>query len=68
MVMLPPPMQEEVDGERSREGRTSDRIVTVNGASSNGASRVSDTLYSPFSPYRVRVDLPDMLSKELRDL
>ena len=74
MVILLPPMQEEVDEERRREGRTSERVVTVNGANgtngagSNGASRVPDTLYSPFSPYRVRVDLPDVLSKELRDL
>ena len=66
-------MQEEVEEER-REGRVPDKRIAVvsangtNGASSNGVSRVPDTLYSPFSPYRVRVDLPDVLSKELRDL
>lgn len=73
MVILFLPMQEEVDEER-RKGQMPDKRVSVinangaNGASSNGSSRVPDTMYSPFSPYRVRVDLPDLLSKELRDL
>ena len=64
-------MQEEVDEERRREGRSTGETWSengTNGASSNGAERVSDTLYSPFSPYRVRIDLPEVLSKELRDL
>ncbi len=72
MLILIVPMQEEVERERGRAGRTSDKRVAVIGAdgggvSSNGVSRVPDTLYSPFSPYRVRVDLPDVLSKELQD-
>ena len=70
MVILFLPMQEEVDEER-RKGQMPDKrvsVITANGASSNGSSRVPDTMYSPFSPYRVRVDLPDLLSKELRDL
>ncbi len=73
VLILIVPMQEEVDEELRREGRTADERVFVigdngGGVSSNGISRVPDTLYSPFSPYRVRVDLDDVLSKELRDL
>ena len=67
-------MQEEVDEERRREGRTADEEevfvigMDSDGVKSNGVTRVPDTLYSPFSPYRVRVDLDNVLSKELRDL
>ena len=77
MALLIPPhltlasaMQEEVDEERRKEGRMLEEDYSngSNGASSNGTSRVADTMRSPFSPYRVRVDLPDLLSKELRDL
>ena len=41
-----------------------------NGASSNGAGgeEMPATLHSPFSPYRVRIDLPEVLSKELQDM
>ncbi len=66
-------MQEEVDEERRKEGRMrqEEEVVASNGA--NGAGRdgtvgMPDTLYTPISSYRVRVDLPDALSKELRDL
>ena len=65
-----PGVQEEVDEERRKEGRTRQEVTSngANGAGSNGAGRVPDTLYTPFSSYRVRVDLPDILSKQLRDL
>ena len=67
---ISPGVQEEVDEERRKEGRMRQEVASngANGAGSNGAVRVPDTLYNPFSPYRVRVDLPDILSKELRDL
>jgi len=63
-------MQEVVDEERRKEGRMPEKEYSngANGASSNGRSRAADTMRSPFSPYRVRVDLPDLLSKELQDL
>lgn len=39
-----------------------------NGASKNGANGVPAYMQHPLSPYRVRLDLPDLLSKELRNL
>ena len=80
MVLLSPPhltlasaTQDVVDEERRKEGRMPEKEYSngangANGASSNGRRRAADTMRSPFSPYRVRVDLPDLLSKELRDL
>ena len=59
-----------MDEERRKEGRMPQEVASngANGAGSNGTVRVPDTLYTPFSSYRVRIDLPDILSKELRDL
>ena len=61
---------------QDREG-TEVAALTANGASSsrNGAGSRNGTngggpswAHNPLSPYRVRLDLPDLLSKEIRDL
>ena len=70
-------MQEEVDEQRRNNGQEHGRRAVIdelergsNGASSNGTGNedMPAALYSPFSPYRVRIDLPEVLSKELRDM
>lgn len=37
-----------------------------NGASLDGVNGVPSHMHSPLSPYRVRLDLPDLLSEQLR--
>ena len=70
-------LQEEEDEQRRSKGQEQGRRVVdddlqngSNGASSNGTGdeEMPATLYSPLSPYRVRIDLPEVLSKELRDM
>lgn len=40
--------------------------ASSNGASLNGARGPPAHLHNPLSPYRVRVDIPDLLSEQLR--
>ena len=40
--------------------------ASSNGASANGAGGPPRHLHNPLSPYRVRVDIPDLLSEQLR--
>ena len=40
--------------------------ASSNGASLNGARGPPPHLHNPLTPYRVRVDIPDLLSEQLR--
>jgi hypothetical protein len=63
---------------QDREGAEVAAAMASNGAASssrNGAASgnganggVPSWAHNPLSPYRVRLDLPDLLSKEIRDL
>ena len=62
------PLQDKAAQEREAEAVA----AGGNGASSNGASANNGAegpprhLHNPLSPYRVRVDIPDLLSEQLR--
>jgi hypothetical protein len=63
-------LQEEVAAERERRGDYQPAAASSNGSgngvSSNGAESMASIMHNPLSPYRVRLDLPDLLCDEIK--